>query len=100
MFVLQSFFLHESRARWGGSALGRRLQFHAEGGGPPTTDAVAIGYTEDHVSVARSFFRSPRAEVHSGTIASTGIAASKKPWPVTDGSHVLYQIKPTCFLLC
>ena len=71
------------------------MQFHAEGGGPPPTDAVAIVYTEDHVSVARSFFRSPRAEVHSGTIASTGIAASKKPWPVTDGSHVQFPIKPT-----
>ena len=71
------------------------MQFHVEGGGSPTTDAVAIGYTEDHVSVARSFFRSPRAEVHSGTIASTGIAASMKPWPVTDGSHVQFPIKLT-----
>ena len=29
------------------------------------------------------------------TIASTGIGASMIPWPVTDGSHVQFPIKPT-----
>ena len=42
------------------------------------------------MSSAMSLTLWPRAEVDSGTIASTGIVAAKKPWPVTDGSPVQY----------